>query len=382
MSVRTLSGLGVVAMAGLSVLACSSSEDTTSGASGGSSGDGGTGSGATGSGGTSGAGAGSGATSSGGQSGGGGASGASTGGGSNTGGSSAGYDCGNPAANWLFCEDFEGMAQGFDSWKAGWGWTEHIGADNPGRMTASKEAHSGSWAVHYPADASAGYQGADLMYRTCSGANKAGCALTQHDQLYFRTYLKLAADHERVHHFLSIGGSQNYWDAYGNAGCRPNGYRHMGSTVDFDANTHETFFYTYFPGMKCDSGAICDKYADSQSICSGCAQKDMACESGPECCWGNGFRPTPAVALPTNKWICFEMMVKANDVGQANGEMAYWIDGQLAHQETTMQWRTTQDLGLNMVRLQHYVTTSDAKSHSNQVWFDDVVVSTQPIGCL
>jgi hypothetical protein len=34
-----------------------------------------------------------------------------------------------------------------------------------------------------------------------------------------------------------------------------------------------------------------------------------------------------------------------------------------------------------MVRLQHYVETADAQDHSNQVWFDDVVVATEPIGC-
>jgi hypothetical protein len=32
--------------------------------------------------------------------------------------------------------------------------------------------------------------------------------------------------------------------------------------------------------------------------------------------------------------------------------------------------------------LQHYNETSDVKSHSNRIWFDDVVVSTKPIGCL
>jgi hypothetical protein len=47
-----------------------------------------------------------------------------------------------------------------------------------------------------------------------------------------------------------------------------------------------------------------------------------------------------------------------------------------------MHFRNTADLGLNMVRLQHYLETSDAKSHSNRVWFDDVVVSTQRIGCM
>jgi hypothetical protein len=304
------------------------------------------------------------------------------GGSGGSGGATTGYDCANPGPGWLFCEDFEAMAGGFDVWRSSYGWTDQIGADNPGRMQASPDAHSGGWAVHYPAAQSAGYQGADLIYRTCSGTNKTGCALESHDALYFRAYVKLAPDHQRVHHFLSVSGSQEYWDAYGNAGCRPNGYRAMGTTVDFDANTHDTFFYTYFPEMKCDSGATCDKYADSQAICSGCAQKEMACTNGPECCWGNHFRPSPEVALPVGKWVCLEMMMKANDVGQKNGEMAYFIDGQLAHQVTTMQWRTTADLGLNMVRLQHYMTTSGAQSHSNQVWFDDVVVSTQPIGCL
>jgi hypothetical protein len=134
--------------------------------------------------------------------------------------------------------------------------------------------------------------------------------------------------------------------------------------------------------MTCDPGASCDNYADPQAICDGCAAKGMPCESGLECCWGNHFRPSPDVALPVGQWVCFEMMMKVNDVGQSNGEMAYWIDGALAHQETTMRFRTTADLGLNMVRLQHYLETSDAQNHSNQVWFDDVVVSTEPIGCL
>jgi len=31
--------------------------------------------------------------------------------------------------------------------------------------------------------------------------------------------------------------------------------------------------------------------------------------------------------------------------------------------------------------LQHYLTTEDAAGHSNRVWFDDMVVSTERIGC-
>lgn len=61
--------------------------------------------------------------------------------------------------------------------------------------------------------------------------------------------------------------------------------------------------------------------------------------------------------------------------------MAYWVDGQLAHEVKTMQWRTDAKLQLDSVRLQHYLTTGDAAGHSNRVSFDDVVISTQPIGC-
>ncbi len=292
------------------------------------------------------------------------------------------YDCKHPGPGWLFCEDFEGMAAGFDAWKQSWGWTDSIGADDPGRMTSSTDAHTGKYSVYYPAAASSGYQGADLIYRTCDGANKAGCALKSYDQLYFRTYVKLAPDHERVHHFLNISGSQNFWDAYGNAGCRPNGYRAMGTTVDFQAITHNTFFYTYFPEMSCDSGSTCDKYNNAQTVCNGCATKDMPCTNGPECCWGNLFKPAQDTPIPTGKWVCLEMMMKANDVGKHNGEMEYWIDGKVADHETAMMFRTTTDLGLNMVRLQHYLETSDAQNHSNRVWFDDVVVSTKRIGCM
>jgi len=369
--------------------ACSSGNGSSAGSSVGGTSNGGASSGGSSSGGGPGVDAGGGGSSSGGggssSGGGGGGAGASSGGSGNSGGSggsSASYDCNNPGPGWLFCEDFEGMAAGFDSWKKSWGWTDSIGADNPGRMTSSTDAHTGKYAVYYPAAASAGYRGADLIYRTCDGANKAGCALKSYDKLYFRTYVKLAPDHERVHHFLNISGSQQFWDAYGNAGCRPNGSRAMGTTVDFQANTHNTYFYTYSPDMHCDPGSTCNQYNDAQAVCNGCAQKDMPCTNGLECCWGNLFKPAQDVPLPTGKWVCLEMMMKANDVGKNNGEMAYWLDGKLADDEKTMHFRDTKALGLNMVRLQHYLETSDAKNHSNRAWFDDVVVSTQRIGCM
>jgi hypothetical protein len=293
------------------------------------------------------------------------------------------YDCQNPAPDWLFCEDFEGMSAGFDAWFASSGWTDSIGDDDRGRMTTSTEAHTGQYAVYMPAAADSGYRGATLRWRPCVGENRPGCTLEGYDKLYFRAWVRFAPDHHETHHFLSVGGGplDDYWAPYGNAGCRPNGRRSMGTTVDFKAGSHESLFYTYFPDMHCDPESVCDNYADPQSICDGCATKDMPCTDGLECCWGNHFKPDPPVALPVGSWFCLEIMMKANTVGQSDGEMAYWVDGALAHHVKDMLWRTDSNLQLNKANLQHYITTSDADGHSNRVWFDDVVVSTARIGC-
>src|SRR5690606_35725184 len=170
--------------------------------------------------------------------------------------------------------------------------------NNPARILLTNEpgaAHEGDWALHMPGEASAQYQGGSLAVRTCDGEKQPGCALTNHEQLYFRTWVKLADDHAYVHHFLAVSGSRPdaFWETDGNAGCRPNGQRWAGTTVDFN-QSHEAFFYTYHPGMTCDDGGYCSgDYA--QNICDGCADKDMPCTNGLECCWGNHFEPEPAV---------------------------------------------------------------------------------------
>jgi hypothetical protein len=82
-----------------------------------------------------------------------------------------------------------------------------------------------------------------------------------------------------------------------------------------------------------------------------------------------------------------------------NGELALWINGnQVAHFRpgsptgywdasgnyrirtgspafTGFRWRDTTSLGLNWVRLMNYDATP-------KVWFDDVVVATDRVGCL
>jgi hypothetical protein len=96
---------------------------------------------------------------------------------------------------------------------------------------------------------------------------------------------------------------------------------------------------------------------------------------------GKNYDPPSPRPFPIGRWFCLEMMIRANTPGADDGVQAYSIDGELAHRVEGMSWRTSPTLALNRVRLQHYIETSDAKGHSNRVWFDDMVVSTAPIGC-
>lgn len=296
-------------------------------------------------------------------------------------------ECDNPAPAWLMCEDFEQGGLGWEQWFGQSPFVECNGCPggvaDPDRIQLLEDpaaAHDGDWSLHLPAAAAANYTGASLTYRTCDGPGQQGCPLLGYDDLYFRSWVRLAADHQYVHHFLSIAGTQpdEYWGADGNAGCRPNGYRAAGTTLDFNPD-HELFFYTYYPEMNCDMGGYCDgQYA--QDICDGCAAKDMPCQNGLECCWGNLFSPPATTTLAVDQWVCLELHMHINTPGQSDGAMSFWVDDALALEQTGMHWRDVEDLQLNKAWLQHYIADGDA-DQSNRVWFDDVVVSTERIGC-
>ncbi|MFW6067216.1 MAG: hypothetical protein ACOC97_02680 [Myxococcota bacterium] len=295
------------------------------------------------------------------------------------GGGAPGYGCDAPDPSWLFCEDFASDDGDFDAWLDRSGFVRALGGDDRGRIDLS-DAHatSGEWSVYMPAAEESGFRGAELVWYACDGEQATNCELEGYDALYFRTMVRFAEDHQYVHHFLRISGLDRFW-RYGSAGCMPNGESVMGTTVDFDEGTHETFFYTYHLDMSCDTN--CDSYADAQAICDDCADKGFpTCDEQQQCCWGDNFRPDEAVALPVGEWFCLEMMMEANTPGASDGRMAYWVNDELAHEVDGLRWRTTEDLKLDRVGLQHYIAEGDADA-PNRVWFDDVVVSTERIGC-
>ncbi len=128
--------------------------------------------------------------------------------------------------------------------------------------------------------------------------------------------------------------------------------------------------------------------------------------------WGNGLKPVQPAIVPRDRWQCVEVMLKLNSApGEADGELALWLDGRLTghflkgalrNNWTGMglslvdqggepfegfRWRTNTDLKINFFWLLHYVTENAARQNNlknpnpiNRVWFDNIVAATEYIG--
>jgi len=46
-----------------------------------------------------------------------------------------------------------------------------------------------------------------------------------------------------------------------------------------------------------------------------------------------------ALNWPVGEWVVWEMVMKMNDVGSANGELHSWLNGVKAFQHTNVVWR-------------------------------------------
>jgi len=211
------------------------------------------------------------------------------------------------------------------------------------------------------------------------GSASAGCAYWFHpgyDTVYFRRYIKFADDYDQGN-LNHVGGSlyavagDNKWAEMGKAGICPKGDDRFGAGFEpwRDWGRNEPpgamMLYTYWMDMKSDR----DGYY-----------------------WGNMLAPPGSDQVPLKRgvWHCLEHMIKANTPGQADGEMAAWIDGKLYIHLKGFRWRTSpvetrhdvspkHDVSLKRIFLGLYIHQS---RRPNMVWYDDVALSTGYIGPL
>jgi hypothetical protein len=226
-----------------------------------------------------------------------------------------------------------------------------------------------------------------------------------YDRLFFRFYMKFNKDHAPIHHygasFLGYNPASRW--PLGGAGIRPKG-DHSWITQVEPGDFRTWNFYTYWQEM------------------GGSPPKGQT--------WGNSFEldvaPRP---VEREKWICLELMVKMNDVGDSNGEQAYWLDGKLSRKGELVtsyqgkgfpsngswtfdkfypdvvkegvvwdyekgkgvpiaggkpfpgfRWRSVPELNVNSIWLYRYM--SKPETGTSKVWWDHLVVAKKYIGPL
>jgi len=86
-------------------------------------------------------------------------------------------------------------------------------------------------------------------------------------------------------------------------------------------------------------------------------------------------------AAHVGQWHCVEAHAKLNDAGQSNGVFELWIDGKSEAQRTGLNWvGSFSTYGINAVFFENYWNAGAPQAEDR--YFDNIVVSTQRIGCL
>ena len=220
------------------------------------------------------------------------------------------------------------------------------------------------------------------------------------DQLFLRFYVKFAPDCGQIHHFVHLGGYNPPTPfPQGGAGVRPKGNERFTTGVEPYGNAWNWDFYSYWMEMR------------------GSPPRGQT--------WGNSFLGDAKPKAERGKWVCAEVMMKLNDVGDSNGEQALWIDGKLAghlgkgfpkgkwvfdkflpgqggdairwndqkggresfrvpqggEPFEGFRWRNSEPLKLNFLWLLVYITKSP-QGQESKIWFDDIVLARKYIGPL
>ncbi|NUL82057.1 MAG: hypothetical protein HUU60_04935 [Armatimonadetes bacterium] len=181
------------------------------------------------------------------------------------------------------------------------------------------------------------------------------------DRVYLRYRMKFAPDYDQgnLNHTgggLSAVSGDNKWQGMGTAGQKPKGDDHLSSRFETwrDYGRHPSpgylFCYVYWMDMRRDRDG---NY------------------------WGNLLAPAERIVPKRGQWHWMEQMIGLNKPGEADGELAAWVDGRLYLHFKGFRWRSSPAVRLKRFGLDAYVHRAQ---QDNTVWFDDVVLSTGYVG--
>jgi hypothetical protein len=90
------------------------------------------------------------------------------------------------------------------------------------------------------------------------------------------------------------------------------------------------------------------------------------------------FRPGPNWQPIRGRFYCYEFMVKTNTLGARDGEVAYWIDGELKAHFTNLFIRSIDALKIDFASL--VCGAAHNSERVNKKWHDNVVIARSYIG--
>ena len=94
--------------------------------------------------------------------------------------------------------------------------------------------------------------------------------------------------------------------------------------------------------------------------------------------FGEQFVARPDFSPQTDRWYCYEYMVKANTPGKRDGRIAMWVDGKLIADFQNLRFRDVATLEIDRFDLGVYIANNTKRP--NRKWVDDVVAATSYIG--
>jgi hypothetical protein len=245
----------------------------------------------------------------------------------------------------ILCDDFE------DGWDPSW---IEDGGD-----------------VRLVADAAVAGEGAQAIELATYDGQQSSKLIQQFDdvdEVYIRFDVRYdeAYDNTGGSHGPILGGSTSPpWGLLGTAGVAPAGDDHF--VLNFEplgppvGEGGDLGFYAYFVNMQPDGNG------------------DF---------WGNVFRSEmrPAPVVVPGQWHCAEYGLTLNTPGDNDDGVAdFWFDGVHHGHFEGFQWRTIEGLRLNTFVLDSYNHFNDGPLPAdapNLVRYDNVVISTSPVGCL
>ena len=98
--------------------------------------------------------------------------------------------------------------------------------------------------------------------------------------------------------------------------------------------------------------------------------------------YGDNVKPNRGVQpkVPEGKWVCYEFMIKLNDVGKRNGEQRLWIDDKLVIEQKGLEWRKRADMLIDNIMQPTYTHTPPKPGTSRILWIDNIVLAKRYIG--